>query len=84
MLSTARIDSLSSTLRVIQRDYLIIGSGVGGASVCEGIRRYDKRGSVTLVGAEILHPYKRWLLSKNFLREKVPPVKGMNVLEPGW
>ena len=69
---------------MIQRDYLIIGSGVGGASACEGIRRHDKRGSVTLVGAEIFHPYKRWLLSKNFLREKVPPIKGMNVLEPAW
>ena len=32
---------------MIQRDYLIIGSGVGGASVCEGIRKYDKRGRVT-------------------------------------
>jgi len=35
---------------MIRRDYLIIGAGIAGASACEGIRKYDKRGSVTLVG----------------------------------
>jgi NADPH-dependent 2,4-dienoyl-CoA reductase/sulfur reductase-like enzyme len=69
---------------MIQRDYLIIGSGIGGASACEGVRRHDKRGSVTLVGAEIFHPYKRWILSKNFLREKSGRGKSLNVLEPSW
>ncbi|MEP6936457.1 MAG: FAD/NAD(P)-binding oxidoreductase [Chthoniobacterales bacterium] len=69
---------------MIQRDYLIIGSGIGGGSVCESIRKYDKRGTVTLVGAEIFHPYKRWMLSKSFLREKTPPVKKLAHLEPGW
>ena len=58
---------------MIQRDYLIIGSGIGGSSVCENIRKYDKRGQVTLVGAETYVPYKRWMLSKTFLRDKVPP-----------
>src|SRR5881397_1246702 len=65
---------------MIQRDYLIIGSGTGGASTCEGIRRHDKRGSVTLVGAEVFPPYKRWILSKGFLREKDPQPK--KLLEP--
>ena len=60
---------------MIQRDYLIIGSGIGGASACEGIRRHDKRGSVTLIGAEAFPPYKRWILSKSFLREKDPQLK---------
>ncbi len=55
---------------MIQRDYLVIGAGIGGASACEGIRQHDKRGSVMLIGAEAFSPYKRWLLSKNFLREK--------------
>ena len=55
---------------MIQRDYLIIGAGIGGACTCEAIRKHDKRGSVTLVGAEAYAPYKRWLLSKSFLREK--------------
>jgi 3-phenylpropionate/trans-cinnamate dioxygenase ferredoxin reductase subunit len=69
---------------MIQRDYLIIGSGIGGASACEGIRKHDKRGSVTLVGAEIFHPYKRWTLSKKFLREKNPQLKSLNCLDPRW
>jgi NADPH-dependent 2,4-dienoyl-CoA reductase/sulfur reductase-like enzyme len=69
---------------MIQRDYLIIGSGIGGASACEGIRKYDKRGSVTLVGAEVFPPYKRWTLSKGFLREKVAPLKNLHVLDPRW
>src|SRR5207249_11579425 len=55
---------------MIQRDYLIIGTGIGGACACETIRKHDKRGSVTLVGTEAYAPYKRWLLSKSFLREK--------------
>ncbi len=55
---------------MIQRDYLVIGAGIGGASVCEAIRQHDKRGSVMLVGVEAFAPYKRWLLSKNFLRDK--------------
>jgi hypothetical protein len=47
---------------MIQRDYLIIGSGIGGGG-CESIRS-DKRGQVTLVGAETYHPYKRWMLEE--------------------
>src|SRR3984893_2748117 len=69
---------------MIQRDYLIIGSGIGGASACEGVRKHDKRGSVTLIGAEIAHPYKRWMLSKSFLREKTPPLKKMSIYDPRW
>jgi NADPH-dependent 2,4-dienoyl-CoA reductase/sulfur reductase-like enzyme len=69
---------------MIQRDYLIVGSGVGGASACEGIRKYDKRGSVTMVGAEIFHPYKRWILSKDFLREKAPQIKKLALLDERW
>jgi 3-phenylpropionate/trans-cinnamate dioxygenase ferredoxin reductase subunit len=69
---------------MIRRDYLIIGSGIGGASVCEGIRKHDKRGSVTLAGSELFHPYKRWILSKSFLREKTAPLKNLNCLEPRW
>ncbi|MFN2508269.1 MAG: NAD(P)/FAD-dependent oxidoreductase [Chthoniobacterales bacterium] len=69
---------------MIQRDYLIVGSGIGGGSVCENIRKYDKRGSVTLVGAESFLPYKRWMLSKTFLREKTPPLKKLPHLDPRW
>src|SRR5215813_14807350 len=65
---------------MIQRDYLIIGGGIAGTSACEGVRHHDKRGSVTLVGAEVFPPYKRWILSKDFLREKDPQPK--KLLEP--
>jgi NADPH-dependent 2,4-dienoyl-CoA reductase/sulfur reductase-like enzyme len=69
---------------MIQRDYLIIGGGIGGASACEGIRRHDKRGSVTLVGAEVSPPYKRWILSKSFLREKNPQLKKLQEPDERW
>jgi NADPH-dependent 2,4-dienoyl-CoA reductase/sulfur reductase-like enzyme len=69
---------------MIQRDYVIIGSGIGGASACEGIRRHDKRGSVTLIGAEAFPPYKRWILSKSFLREKDPQLKKLQEPDERW
>lgn len=69
---------------MIQRDYLIIGAGIGGASVCEAIRKYDKRGSVTLVGMEAFAPYKRWLLSKAFLREKTAAPKKLAQVDEHW
>ncbi len=69
---------------MIQRDYLIIGGGIGGGSVCEGLRQFDKKGSVTLVGGETFHPYKRWMLSKQFLRDKTPSLKKLPCLEERW
>jgi NADPH-dependent 2,4-dienoyl-CoA reductase/sulfur reductase-like enzyme len=69
---------------MIQRDYLIIGSGIGGASACEGIRRHDKRGTVTLIGAELLPPYQRWILSKSFLREKNSNLKKLQEFDERW
>src|SRR5436853_1553209 len=69
---------------MIRRDYLIIGAGIAGAGACEGIRKYDKRGSVTLVGAEVFPPYKRWILSKNFLREKEANLKKLQEVDERW
>lgn len=69
---------------MIQRDYLVIGGGIGGASVCEAIRKHDKRGTVTLVGAEAFPPYKRWLLSKGFLREKKAVAHKLAHLNEQW
>ncbi|MEY2546865.1 MAG: 3-phenylpropionate/trans-cinnamate dioxygenase ferredoxin reductase component [Verrucomicrobiota bacterium] len=69
---------------MIQRDYLIIGAGVGGASACEGLRKFDKRGSATLVGAEIFPPYKRWILSKDFLRDKSADPKKLTQFDERW
>ncbi|CAN5394351.1 FAD-dependent oxidoreductase [soil metagenome] len=69
---------------MIQRDYLIIGGGIGGASVCEGIRTYDKKGSITLVSGETFLPYQRWMLSKQFLREKTPQLKKLPHVDERW
>ena len=69
---------------MIRRDYLVVGAGIGGASACEGIRKYDKRGSVTLVGAEPFPPYKRWIISKGFLREKEANPKKLQELDERW
>ncbi len=56
---------------MIERDYLVVGAGTAGVSVCEGIRQYDKRGKITLIGNEMHPPYERRALSKRFLSEKV-------------
>lgn len=69
---------------MIQRDYLVIGTGIGGASACEGVRKHDKRGSVTIVGAEIMPTYHRWMLSKDFLREKTAPIKKLGYFDQRW
>lgn len=69
---------------MIQRDYLVLGCGIAGGSVCESIRKYDKRGSVTIVGAESYAPYKRWMLSKDFIREKTPPLKKLAEIDASW
>ena len=69
---------------MIRRDYIVVGGGIGGASACEGIRKYDKRSSVTLVGAEAFPPYKRWIISKGFLREKDANVKKLQELDERW
>jgi 3-phenylpropionate/trans-cinnamate dioxygenase ferredoxin reductase subunit len=70
---------------MIRRDYLIVGAGVGGASVCEGIREHDKKGSVMLVGNEVVPPYHRPLLLKNFLNGKVsPPVEKLQQHDRAW
>ncbi len=54
---------------MIQRDYLIVGGGVAGASVCDALRQYDTKGSVTLVSNEPYLPYQRPPLSKSFLKD---------------
>ena len=69
---------------MLQRDYLIIGSGIGGASACEGVRKHDKRGTITIVGTEIMPPYNRWMLSKDFLRERNPPLKKLEHFNQRW
>ena len=54
---------------MIRRDYLIVGAGIGGASVCEGIREHDKKGSIIMVGNEATLPYRRPTLLKSLVGE---------------
>ena len=69
---------------MIERDYLVIGAGTAGVSVCEGIRQHDKRGKVMLVGNESLPPYQRLALSKSFLSQKDYPVKKLEHHPSTW
>ena len=69
---------------MIQRDYLVIGAGTAGVSVCEGIRQYDKRGKVIMVGNESQPPYSRTSLSKSFLSQKDPAAEGTYERPPEW
>jgi len=69
---------------MIHRDYLIVGAGLSGASVCEGIREHDRKGSVTLVGAESYLPYNRPPLSKTFLKTPKAPIEKLYALDAAW
>ncbi len=69
---------------MIQRDYLIIGAGIGGATVCETLREYDRKGTVTLVGNESALPYHRPRLFKSILAAKTPALEKIAHLTPEW
>ena len=71
-------------MSMIQRDYLIIGAGVGGASVCEALREHDSKGSVTLVGNESALPYQRPRLLGSVLAPKAPSLETLAHLPPDW
>src|SRR3954454_23214587 len=44
--------------------YLVVGGGMSGDAVCQGIREHDEGGTIGLVGAEEHPPYKRPPLTK--------------------
>lgn len=69
---------------MIKRDYLVIGAGPGGYHVCQGIREYDKKGSVTLVGGEAFPPYQRPPLSKAFLSAKTVRPGTLALCSEAW
>jgi 3-phenylpropionate/trans-cinnamate dioxygenase ferredoxin reductase subunit len=69
---------------MIQRDYLIIGAGIGGASVCETLREYDRKGSVTLVGNESTPPYYRPRLFEAVLAAESPLLEKIAYHPPEW
>jgi NAD(P)H-nitrite reductase large subunit len=69
---------------MISRDYLVIGAGLAGARVCEGIRTHDKKGGVTLVGREAFLPYHRPPLSKAYLKNPKAEASQLACLDPAW
>lgn len=69
---------------MINRDYLIIGAGLAGASACEGIREHDKKGGILLVGREAYLPYHRPPLSKVFLKTANMPVEKLLHEDADW
>lgn len=69
---------------MIYRDYLIVGAGLAGARACEGIREFDKKGTITLVGRETFLPYERPPLSKSFLTDPKATVDELLLLSPTW
>lgn len=69
---------------MIERDYLIIGAGAAGVSAVEGIRQYDKKGSVTLVGNETYLPYKRDLLAQECLTSKTLDISKIFIHPESW
>lgn len=52
---------------MIRCDYLVVGAGLAGVSVCEGIREKDRKGGVLLVGNEAVAGYRRADLAPCFL-----------------
>ena len=68
---------------MIQRDYLVVGAGIGGATVCESLREYDSKGTVTLVGYESALPYHRCRLLDTLGTES-DPLSRLYRLPPEW
>ena len=69
---------------MIQRDYLIVGGGVGGACACDALRQYDPKGSLTLVSNEAYIPYQRPPLSKSFLRDSNTSIEKLVEKTEDW
>lgn len=69
---------------MIRRDYLIVGAGIGGVSVCEGIREHDRKGSIMLVGAEVALPYHRPRLFPSILGRSAPATDKAVIHDPAW
>lgn len=61
---------------MIERDYLIVGAGAGGAAVAHALRQYDAKGTVTMVGNEAFPPYHRQRLLETLLSKGKPAANG--------
>jgi 3-phenylpropionate/trans-cinnamate dioxygenase ferredoxin reductase subunit len=52
--------------------YLLIGGGLASSAAAEAVRSIDREGRVLLVGQEINRPYRRTLLSADYLLRRAP------------
>ena len=57
-------------MKTLKTEYLIIGNSASGAACVEGIRKFDKTGSITVISDENIFNYSRPLISY-FLAGKV-------------
>src|SRR5260370_3281960 len=69
---------------MIQRDYLIVGGGIGAASACDALRQHDPKGAVTLVSNEAHLPYHRPDISKSVLKDGAPSVEKLAEKSEDW
>lgn len=69
---------------MIQRDYLIVGAGIGGGALCESLREYDPKGSVTMVGNESIPPYYRPRLFPGLLKTAKPKLESLLYQPRAW
>src|SRR3954447_5428910 len=56
----------------LHTQYLLVGGGLASSSAAAAIRELDSAGSIIIVGAEVVRPYNRPPLSKEFLRSPQP------------
>jgi NADPH-dependent 2,4-dienoyl-CoA reductase/sulfur reductase-like enzyme len=69
---------------MIQRDYLIIGGGIAAGAAVETLRKFDKRGSVTLVTSEPYPPYRRPSMLTAVLEKGNGSVEGLSLQPLAW
>lgn len=48
--------------------YVLVGGGAASSAAVQAIRRHDPEGSMVLIGQEVIRPYNRAPLSKEYLR----------------
>lgn len=52
--------------------YVLVGGGLASSAAADAIREIDPLGSIMMVGQEIVRPYHRPALSKEYLRRQTP------------
>lgn len=62
---------MTASSRPLHVKYLLVGAGLAGSSAAVAIRELDATGSLLLVGQEVVRPYHRPPLSKDYLLGEV-------------